>query len=134
MAFPSPARDYTDPTLNLNDYLIQHPAATFYLRVSNHAMRGKGIFPGDLLIVDRALTAHSGSLVIATLNNEFLLREYQITNRGHFLRSAHPNFPSLALQSSDDFAIWGVVSHTIHAFIASALLQQLPELQEGVLP
>ena len=66
--FPSPADDYVDQRLDLNTHLVEHPAATFFTRVSGHSMRGAGIHDGDLLIVDRALEPQDGRIVIAAVN------------------------------------------------------------------
>ena len=66
--FPSPADDYIENTLDLNDFLIEHPAATFFVRVTGDSMIGAGINSGDILIVDRALSARSGSIIVAVVN------------------------------------------------------------------
>jgi len=63
--FPSPADDYLESDLDLNTYLIKHPAATYLARAKGHSMEGCGIFDGDLLIVDRSLEAQDGQVIIA---------------------------------------------------------------------
>ena len=69
--FPSPAEDYLEPHLNLNEYVSDHPNATFSIRVAGTSMVDIGITPGDLLIVDKDLNAINGDIVIAVLNREF---------------------------------------------------------------
>jgi DNA polymerase V len=68
--FPSPAEDYIEKTLDLNELCIQHPAATFFVRVQGESMIGVGIFPGDVLVVDRSLRAQHGDIIIASLESE----------------------------------------------------------------
>jgi len=79
--FPSPGDDFKDGSLDLNEHLISHKAATFFVRVAGDSMTGVGIFPGDLLIVDRSLTPTSGKIVIAVLNGEMTVKRLEkITN------------------------------------------------------
>jgi len=69
--FPSPAHDYIERTLDLNELCIRHPAATYFVRAKGDSMLGAGIFSGDILVVDRALKAVDGDIVIACVNGEF---------------------------------------------------------------
>ena len=71
--FPSPADDYVESRIDLNDVLIRHPSSTFFLRVSGDSMRGAGILDGDLLVVDRAIEPRSGRVVVAVLEGAFTL-------------------------------------------------------------
>lgn len=113
--FPSPADDYVDQTLDLNTHLISHPAATFYVRVRGHSMRGAGIHDGDLLIVDRALTPRLGRIVVALVNGEFTVK--RLTRHGGqiWLMAEHPDYPPIRLQEDIDDRIWGTVTYVIHA-------------------
>src|SRR5690606_35870975 len=72
--FPSPAQDYIEQTLDLNELCISHPAATFFVRVEGESMTGAGIFPNDILVVDRSLTARHGDIVIASLEREMTVK------------------------------------------------------------
>src|SRR5688500_860304 len=76
--FPSPSEDYTNRPLDLNDLLIQHKAGTFYCRAVGDSMIGAGIHSGDLLVVDTYLDATDGSVVIAVVNNEFLVKRFRL--------------------------------------------------------
>ena len=78
--FPSPADDYIDIGIDLNEQLIRHPASTFFLRVSGDSMTGAGIHDGDLLVVDRSLDAKPGRIVIAILDGAFTLKRLQRRN------------------------------------------------------
>lgn len=113
--FPSPADDYIESRIDLNDVLIRHPSSTFFLRVSGDSMRGAGILDGDLLVVDRAVEPRAGRVVVAVLEGAFTLK-YLNRHRGRWrLEAAHPDYPPLELAERDDARIWGVAIHAIHS-------------------
>lgn len=112
--FPSPIEGDLDRALDLNELLIEHPCATFFVRVQGESMRGAGIFPGDLLIVDRALTASSGQVVIAVLNGEFTVKRLVCTPKGPQLIAENPHYRDLTISEDDQFLVWGVVRFVIH--------------------
>ena len=112
--FPSPADDYIDVGVDLNEQLIRHPSSTFFLRVSGDSMTGAGIHNGDLLVVDRSLDPRPGSVVVAVLDGAFTLK--RLARHRGFLRleAAHPDYPHLDLHCCVDVQIWGVAIHVIH--------------------
>src|SRR3990170_1047335 len=112
--FPSPADDYVEQRINLDEHLIQHRESTFFMRVAGDSMRGLGIFDGDLLVVDRALPAAHGCVVIAVLDGEFTVKQLLHTADGQILRAAHPGYADTLIKPEQDFSIWGVVSWNIH--------------------
>jgi len=112
--FPSPADDYVEQRISLDEHLIQHRESTFFMRVSGDSMRGLGIFDGDLLVVDRALPAAHGCVVIAVLDGEFTVKQLLYTPDGQVLRAAHPDYPDILIKPEQDFSVWGVVSWNIH--------------------
>ena len=112
--FPSPAEDYIEKTLDLNEYLIRHPAATFFVRVTGDSMTGAGIHSGDILIVDRAVTASNGSIVVAILNGEFTVKRLESSARGVRLCPENPAYEPISVRAGCDFEVWGVVVHVIH--------------------
>jgi DNA polymerase V len=113
--FPSPAEDYAETTLDLNQHLIAHPHATFFVRASGHSMIQAGIFDQDLLIVDRSLEPTNGKIVIAVINGELTVKRFKKTAEGYFLAAENPEFPDIAISASDTVHIWGVVCHVIHS-------------------
>jgi DNA polymerase V len=119
--FPSPAEDFVEGTLDLNEHLIHRPAATFIVRVKGDSMTGVGIFPGDLLIVDRSLEAKSGSIVIAVIGGELTVKRLHKSHPNQWsLVAENPHYPPITLGSSHndsfDCMIWGVVASAIHQF------------------
>lgn len=112
--FPSPAEDYLEGKLDLNHYLVPHPAATFFVRVTGDSMLGAGIHPGDILIVDRSLEASDGKVVIAVVNGELLVKRLRLNEISIGLVAENPNYPPLLVTEMMDFEVWGVVTNVIH--------------------
>lgn len=113
--FPSPADDYIDKKLDLNEYLIRHPAATFFVRVAGDSMIGAGIRSGDLLIVDRALEATDHKIVIAALNGELTVKRIQKKKGKFFLVPENSHFEPIEITPEMNFEVWGVVTYVIHS-------------------
>ena len=107
--FPSPADDYIEGQLDLNDYFIQHPSATFYVRVTGESMVNAGIFPRDILIVDRAIEAAHGSIVIAVVDNELTVKRLHRKGSAIELHPENPLFPVIVIEKTMELSIWGVV-------------------------
>ena len=76
--FPSPAQDYVEQTLDLNELCIKHPAATFFVRVEGDSMIEAGIYPNDILVVDRSVRAEHGDIVIAGFHGELTVKELEL--------------------------------------------------------
>ena len=112
--FPSPADDFIDKTLDLNEFLITHPSATFFVRVEGTSMIEAGIHPGDILIVDKALEPHAGSIVIAILDGEFTVKRFQRRGEKSYLLAANPDFKPIEIRESMTVEIWGIVTYVIH--------------------
>ncbi|MBN2108470.1 MAG: translesion error-prone DNA polymerase V autoproteolytic subunit [Deltaproteobacteria bacterium] len=112
--FPSPAEDYIDKRLDLNEHLIKHPAATFFVRVAGHSMINAGIHDGDTLIVDRALEPAGKKIVIAVLNGEMTVKRLRKLRGRLYLMPENESFPPIEVTEGSDFQIWGVVSSVIH--------------------
>jgi len=112
--FPSPADDYMDGSLDLNEHVVKHPAATYFLRASGDSMTGAGIFNGDLLIVDRSLEPAHGKIVIAEVDGQLTVKRLYRREGRCFLQSENENYPPLELQEGNELIVWGVVTHVLH--------------------
>ena len=112
--FPSPADDDVEGRLDLNQHLIRHPAATFFVRVSGESMLGAGIHPGDLLVVDRALEPAHGKVVIAVVNGELTVKRLCIREGQVRLLAENERYAPIVLSGDMDLQIWGVVTNVIH--------------------
>jgi len=113
--FPSPADDYVEKSLDLNELLIQKPAATFFVRAEGESMLGAGIHPNDILVVDRSIEPVSGKIVICALNGELTVKRLIRKNNQWLLKSENPDYPNIPLHEDLDMVIWGVVTSVIHA-------------------
>lgn len=114
--FPSPAQDYVTDSIDLNRELIQHPASTFYARVSGDSMIGEGIYEGDILVIDRAENAVHGDLAVCCFDGEFMLRRLRFLDDGRLLLMAsNAAYPPVEVALDADFSVWGVVTYTIKA-------------------
>ncbi|OLN31334.1 Error-prone repair protein UmuD [Desulfovibrio sp. DV] len=112
--FPSPAEDYLDQALDLNELCIAHPAATFYVRASGDSMRDAGIHSGDVLVVDRAMEPLPGRIVIAAVNGELTVKRLRLQDGRLFLMPENPAYTPLEVHPESSFEIWGVVTFVIH--------------------
>ena len=118
--FPSPAADYVEGRLDLNQHLIRHPAATFFMRVEGESMIGAGIFPGDLLVVDRSVEPLDGHVVIAQVSGDLTVKRLKGRAGQWRLKAEHPDFPDIHLDGDVDgetSAIWGVVRSSIRMLV-----------------
>jgi DNA polymerase V len=112
--FPSPADDHIEKNLDLNQLLIQQPAATFFVRVQGKSMEEAKIYDGDLLVVDRSEKVSDGKIIIAILNGEFTVKRISIKGKKVSLIPEHPDFAPIVVTPESDFQVWGVVTYVIH--------------------
>jgi DNA polymerase V len=115
--FPSPAEDYNCKRIDLTEQLVQHPQATFLLRVRGESMREAGIFDGDVLVVDRAIRAAHGHIVVAVLDaGDFTVK--RLFKRAGQVRlvAANPTYPDIVPREGQTLVIWGVVTASIKQF------------------
>lgn len=115
--FPSPADDYLQAQLDLNDYVIQHPAATFFVRVTGDSMKEAGIFSGDILVVDRALNVKTGNIVIAVIDGELLVKRIVLKNSMAYLEPENPEYKQIKITPEMNFEVWGVVTTVVHKLL-----------------
>jgi DNA polymerase V len=113
--FPSPAEDYIEKTLDLNELCIQHPAATFFVRVDGESMIDAGIFPGDVLVVDRSLRAQHGDIVIANLETEMTVKELHLTPPPVCLLPRNPAYRPIVIEEGMVLEVFGVVTNVVRS-------------------
>ena len=110
--FPSPAQDYVEQRIDLNDLLVQHPSATYFIKVSGDSMIEGGINDGDMLIVDSSLTAEHGDIIVAALAGEFTVKQLMTKPFLH-LKPMNAAHAIIKIDDTDQFEIFGVVKHAI---------------------
>jgi len=114
--FPSPADDYVEGRLDLNEHLIPHKEASFFLRVSGDSMINAGIQSGDLLVVDRSVEPRNGKIVIAAVDGELTVKRLAIKRGKSWLMPENDAFSPIEIREEQDMVIWGVVTSVIHQF------------------
>lgn len=114
--FPSPADDHIERKLDLNELLIQNPAATFFVRVAGDSMIGAGINHGDILVVDRSLQAAHDKIVIAIIHGELTVKRLMGNDSSWQLVAANAAYPAVAITEESGCEVWGVVTSVIHQF------------------
>ena len=115
--FPSPAEDHIDSKIDLNQLLIEHPSATYYIRVNGDSMLDAGILNGDLLIVDRSLEVINNSIVVAYIDGNFTVKRIRKNKNKLFLQAENNKYQPIEITEEMDFELFGVVAHAIHHFI-----------------
>jgi DNA polymerase V len=111
--FPSAADDYLDKPLDFNELLVAHPAATFAVRVSGDSMIGLGIFPGDIAVVDRLVTASDGRIILGILAGAFTIKRYRARAGKLWLEAANKAYAPILISEEGGIEVWGVVRHSI---------------------
>ncbi len=112
--FPSPAQDYIEEYLDLNEHLISHPSATYFVKVEGYSMINAGIHPGDILIVDKAVEPIHKKIVIAIVDGELTVKRLLSEKGKWYLMPENPEFPMVEITGDMDFIIWGVVTYSLH--------------------
>ncbi|WP_336040646.1 translesion error-prone DNA polymerase V autoproteolytic subunit [Acinetobacter calcoaceticus] len=111
--FPSPAQDYIDKALDMNEHLIKNETATFIVKVASLSMLNAGIDIDDELIVDRSLDAKHGDIVVALIDNDFTVKRLMIDGARQWLKAENPEFKNIYLAEGQELIVWGVVTHII---------------------
>lgn len=114
--FPSPADDYLDDNINLHEYLVSDPPATFIVRVKGDSMAGAGIDNGDLLVVDKGLTPAHGDIVVAIIDGEFTVKRLHQRGGSCALMPENPAYAPITLHSGQELLVWGVVTGAVKKF------------------
>ncbi|CDZ80672.1 LexA repressor [Candidatus Rubidus massiliensis] len=112
--FPSPANDFIEQKLDLNELIIKHPASTFFVKVEGNSMVNANIQTGDILVVDRSISASNGKIIVAIINGEFTVKRLFINEKTMQLLPENDNYPVIEITDQDEFQVWGVVTYVIH--------------------
>lgn len=114
--FPSPADNYVEQQLDIKKYLIKNPEATFFVKATGESMSDIGIFPGDILVVDKSIKPKHNSIIIISIDGELtvkrLIKNYK--KKYFYLQSENSKYPDINIKSEEDITIWGVVIYSIH--------------------
>jgi len=114
--FPSPGDDSVDQILDIHDLLLKTPASTFFVRVAGDSMEGRGIFSGDVLVIDRSIEVKNGQIVVAAVYGEMVVKELCVRDGRCYLLSANESYEPILVNDKDDCYIWGVVVGSVRQF------------------
>lgn len=114
--FPVPADDFVDRSLDLNELVVKHPSATFFVRVQGNSMEGAGIFSGDVLVVDRSIVPADGAIVVAAVYGELTVKRLRKKGARHLLVPANEAYEPIAVSDNEDCFIWGTVVGSVRTF------------------
>lgn len=114
--FPSPAQDQVGQSIDLAREMVRHPESTFYARIAGNSMQDAGIHDGDIVVIDRSLEAKNGDFVVACIDGEFTVKEYQFDEAQHcaWLIPHNPAYSKIKVTADDDFRLWGVITYCVH--------------------
>ncbi|HDQ39705.1 MAG TPA: translesion error-prone DNA polymerase V autoproteolytic subunit [Desulfonatronum sp.] len=115
--FPSPADDFLEKRLDLNEYLVRNPPATYLVRVTGHSMKDAGIFDGDILVVDKSLQPVNGCIVVAVLHGEFTVKTLKMQGMNTYLVPANGQYEPIEVTPETDCEVWGVVASVIRKLV-----------------
>ena len=111
--FPSPAMDFMESSIDLNQVLVENPTATFYVQVEGNSMIDAGIHDKDLLVVDRSLEPRNNKIAICLLDGEFTVKRIRLENNELFLMPENPNYQPIKITEENQLIIWGIVTYVI---------------------
>lgn len=107
--FPSPAADYENKRLDINEYLVRNPVSTFFFAVEGDSMQGAEIFDGDILVVDKSVRPRHGHIVVAFVDGQRLVKRLFRREGRVALVAENPNYPTLDIGEEQELQVWGVV-------------------------
>ena len=111
--FPSPADDFKEYKISLDRTLVKNKEATFYAKVNGQSMIGAGLDDGDLLVVDKSLEPAHNKIAVCFIDGEFTVKRLKVTSKGVYLQPENPVYDPILVTESNDFQIWGIVTHVI---------------------
>lgn len=111
--FPSPAEDFKQERLSLDNMLVKNKLATFYARVSGQSMIGAGLDDNDLLVIDRSLEPANNKIAVCFLDGEFTVKRLKVEPDGVWLQPENENYKPIKITEENDFVIWGIVTNVI---------------------
>ena len=111
--FPSPADDFNQQRLSLDEALIKNKDTTFYAKVSGQSMIGAGLHDNDLLVIDRSLEPTNNKIAVCFLDGEFTVKRLRVTKDEIWLQPENPDYPIINITDANNFVIWGIVTNVI---------------------
>lgn len=114
--FPSPADDFIELSIDLNQYLVKHRDTTFFAKVKGHSMKNAGINDGDLLVIDKSLQPQDNKIAICQIDGSFTVKRIKIEKDVVWLIAENEDYKPIKVTPENEFMIWGIVIHSIKSF------------------
>ena len=111
--FPSPADDFRETRISLDEELIKNKEATFFAKVSGQSMIGAGLDDNDLLVIDRSISPTNNKIAVCFLDGEFTVKRLRVEGEEVWLQSENPEYPIIKITQENNFVIWGIVTSVI---------------------
>jgi len=114
--FPSPAADFEEEKIDLNNYVVKNKFTTFFVKVSGDSMKNVGINDGDMLVVDKSLEPQNNKIAVCFIDGDFTVKRIKIEKECIWLIAENESFEPIKITPENDFIIWGIVTHSIKKF------------------
>ena len=111
--FPSPADDFKELRISIDQEVVRNEEATFYARVSGQSMQGAGLDDGDLLVIDRSLEPQHDKIAVCYIDGEFTVKRLKVAAEGIFLMPENPNYKPIKMNEENELIIWGIVTYVV---------------------
>ncbi len=111
--FPSPAEDFRETRISLDEELINNHETTFFAKVSGQSMIGAGLDDNDLLVIDRSLEPENNKIAVCFLDGEFTVKRLKVRGSEVWLQPENPDYPIIKITEENNFIIWGIVTNVI---------------------
>lgn len=111
--FPSPADDFKELRISIDQEVVRNEEATFYARVSGESMQGAGLDDGDLLVIDRSMEPKNGKIAVCCIDGEFTVKRLKVVEDGIFLIPENPKYQPIKVTEENELIIWGIVTYVV---------------------
>lgn len=111
--FPSPANDFKELRISIDQEVVRNEEATFYARVSGESMQGAGLDDGDLLVIDRSIEPQHDKIAICYIDGEFTVKRLKVVSDGVFLMPENPRYRPIKVIEENELIIWGIVTYVV---------------------
>ena len=111
--FPSPADEFKELRISIDQEVVRNEEATFYARVSGESMQGAGLDDGDLLVIDRSLEPQHNKIAVCFIDGEFTVKRLKVGPKGIFLMPENPKYQPIEVTEENELIIWGIVTYVL---------------------
>lgn len=111
--FPSPAADFDETKISIDQLVVKNETATFYAKANGNSMIGAGIDDGDILVIDRSIEPTDNKIAVCFIDGDFTIKRIKIEEDCIYLQPENPKFKSIKVTEDNDLIIWGIVTYVV---------------------